>query len=173
MSQDINERLREIHRRKKEEAERQGGIKTSNITLLSEEVITPSSSSKSVLQLGKDFEKFKVDAVLDSNVKKIDKILSGVDEILAKIDSATKSEKVESVNPGKSVIYINVDEVFIKKGTSRNVSIDEVIELLKKTRSVTVVNTGGDNDDEGTSFSSDVDMYLDDISPNDSDEESS
>ncbi|KAJ2757047.1 hypothetical protein GGI19_000343 [Coemansia pectinata] len=136
-------------------------------------MITPSSSSKSVVQLGKDFEKFKVDAVLDSNVKKIDKILSGVDEILAKIDSVAKSERVESVNPGKSVIYINVDEVFIKKGTSRNVPMDEVIEMLRKSRSITVVNTGGDNDNEGTNFSSDTDMYLDDISPNDSEEESS
>ncbi|KAJ2041143.1 hypothetical protein H4S03_000563 [Coemansia sp. S3946] len=121
----------------------------------------------------KDFEKFRADAVLDSNVKKLDKILSGVNEILAKVEGVTKSERVDAVSPGRCVIYVNVDEVFIKKGTSRNVAKDEVMELLRKTRSITVVNVGGEDEEEERGFSSDTDMYLDDISPNESEEDSS
>ncbi|KAJ2486749.1 hypothetical protein IWW37_005499, partial [Coemansia sp. RSA 2050] len=122
-----------------------------------------------------DFEKFKAGAVLDSNVRKIDKILSGVNEILSKIDDVgTSSRHEREVRPGHCIIYVNVDEALLKKGSSNNLTLDEVTELIKKMRNITVINAEEESssDSDFPNFTPDLDIQLDDISPNDSDQES-
>ncbi|KAJ2473838.1 hypothetical protein GGI02_000560 [Coemansia sp. RSA 2322] len=159
MSGSIAEILRKRHEKKKEDVASRRNEKTVAATPVSPS--EPITRNTSVAQLGKDYLTFTGGIKAESVSDKLDDVREGVREILSKMEGIRQegSSKVGTVNPGESLIYVNVDDIFIGKGRNTNVSADDAIELIKRMKNITVVNMGGIPNNPG--FSSDIDIESD------------